>query len=176
MVKTGNKVEIHSWERNESITIKSYIIIIYPIKNEWNLHNVLWRDSQNEQSKVEKVCLIITCVSLCVFMNVSMWLFEYGKGIWFRVLEFGVYFYIPFHSICPHNWISHIHLHKSYFIYKKKQTRKVSLLPLYFSLPHPTFLYLHHFYLMHASTIFVSATIIAWYLFQSILHTAAGKT
>lgn len=173
MAKTGNKVETHSWGRNESITIKSYIIIIYPIKNEWNLHNVFWRDSHNEQSKVEKVCLILTCVSLCVFKNVSMWLFDMEKGIWFRVLEFGVCFYLLFHSICTHNWISHINSYKSYFIYKK-QTRKVSLLPLYFSLPPPTFLYLHHSHLIQASTIFVSATVIARYLFQSILHTATG--
>lgn len=173
MAKTGNKVQTHSWGRNKSIKIQSYIIIICPIKNDWNSHNVLWRDSHNEQSKVGKVCVILTHVSLCVFMNVSMWLFEYGKTYMTqgtRIL--GVFLLtLPFDM---HTQLNYSHKFAQKLFYLLKETRKVSLFPLYFPLLPPTFLCLHFSHLIHASTIFVSATVIAWYLFQSILHIAAG--
>lgn len=54
--------------RNESIAIQLYTIIIYLIKNEWNLCKLIWRDFFSEQNKMEKGMSDII-LFVIVFMN-----------------------------------------------------------------------------------------------------------
>lgn len=68
---TGNKVETHSWGRNESSATQSYTTITHLVKSRWNLHSGTRRRSLDEQSGWKKVCLILSCV--------YSWMCDYGE-------------------------------------------------------------------------------------------------
>ena len=131
------------------------------------------------KAKWEKVYLTLTCVSLWVFANVSVWLFEYGETYLIQGGRIWVMFLLPCSFIWythTQEWIIHINFHKSYFTYKKKKKKKSlssPLLSLPLSIPPAIFLHLYHFHLIQGRTVFVRATAITWYLLPSILHPEA---